>query len=129
MHHVDGIALCKSMGAELMIPKTEEFFKILMEWDFVTVKRSRALFWMGVTNMDSSDPSVYYWEDGQQTPLDSSAWWFRWVSGRPWTSPNRCAAANVDTMSFKDFKCDKKRAFPICELPYPGTSSTSPSVP
>ena len=37
---------------------------------------------MGVTNKNSSDSSVYYWEDGQQTPLESSAWWYKWVSGK-----------------------------------------------
>ena len=45
--------------------------------------------------------------------------------GRPWTSPDRCAVANRETMAFKDYKCDRKKAFPICELPYPGKTCIS----
>merc|ERR1719239_968967 len=121
LRYEEAVALCASMDAKMMIPQTEEFFNILMQWEFVTVKQPHALFWMGATNMDSSDPSVYYWEDGQHTPLDTSAWWYRWVSDRPWTSPDRCAAASRELMAFKDFKCDKKKAFPICEVPNPGS--------
>ena len=46
-------------------------------------------------------------------------------SGRPWTSPDRCGAASREMMAFKDFKCDKKKAFPICEVPNPGKNFTS----
>ena len=40
----------------------------------------RAYYWMGATNQGSSDPSVYYWEDGQQTPLTST--WSNWLPGQ-----------------------------------------------
>merc|ERR1711962_1855571 len=118
--HDEALALCESMGAKLITPKTEEFFNILMDWEFVTIKHDRAIYWMGATNKNSTGPSVYYWEDGQQTPLTST--WSRWNEGRPWSSPDRCVVANRETMAFKDFKCDRKKAFPICEMPLPTTT-------
>ena len=39
MRYVEGVDFCASIGAELMIPKTEEFFNQVMEWEFVTVKK------------------------------------------------------------------------------------------
>ena len=39
LRYEEAVALCASMDAKMMIPQTEEFFNILMQWEFVTVKK------------------------------------------------------------------------------------------
>jgi len=110
----DAITAC--LPYKLYMPKSKEDYQALLQWN--QIKYSwQPRYWIGASNRGEEDPMNYHYEDAEKTPLEYAPWGKGHPKDNPKQASNRCAQFNKYLRRIYSWKCDRKRAWFVCETP------------